>query len=222
MFAQARHYDATSGRFQSEDRVKGFKNSPFTLNHYSYCFGNPVGFSDRNGNWPSWGDALTSPSIEEHYNRNNNNIAVPETEQEFLDGIGKDWTLLPDDRAACHYFTAGDGEVIHKYVSPDGTCEAIYDASGKLITSDEDLGTYNYYPYNNDSNKFRANIGHFVNDVLPWLKWGNTENDTTNDLERFMAFIPGFRDLERHSYQKRMEIWEIIGPYIDLLGECGS
>ncbi len=54
MFAQARHYDATSGRFQSEDRVKGFKNSPFTLNHYSYCFGNPVGFVDRNGQWFDW------------------------------------------------------------------------------------------------------------------------------------------------------------------------
>ena len=56
MFAQARYYDATRGRFQSEDRVKGFKNASYTLNHYSYCFGNPVGFSDRNGNWPSWGD----------------------------------------------------------------------------------------------------------------------------------------------------------------------
>nr|MCR4637123.1 hypothetical protein [Butyrivibrio sp.] len=249
-FAQARFYDADTGRFQAEDRVKGFKNSPFTLNHYSYCFGNPVGFSDRNGNWPSWGDvwdaacdawdatcevvgdvcdavcdataefvdetkkwvdALTPPSKEEHYNRNNNNISVPETEKEFLDGIGKDWTLLPDDKAACHYFTAGDGEIIHKYVSPDGTCEAIYDASGNLITADEDLGTYNYYPYNNDPNSFRANIGHFFNDILPWIKWGNTENDTTNEFERFMAFIPGFRDLERHTYQKRMQISETIG-----------
>ena len=54
MFAQARHYDASSGRFQSEDRVKGFKNAPYTLNHYGYCFGNPVGFSDKNGKWPGW------------------------------------------------------------------------------------------------------------------------------------------------------------------------
>ena len=54
MFAQARHYDASSGRFQSEDRVKGFRNAPYTLNHYGYCFGNPVGFSDKNGKWPGW------------------------------------------------------------------------------------------------------------------------------------------------------------------------
>jgi RHS repeat-associated protein len=54
MFAQARHYDATSGRFQSEDLVKGFTSIPFTLNHYSYCFGNPVGFVDRNGKLFDW------------------------------------------------------------------------------------------------------------------------------------------------------------------------
>ncbi len=54
MFAQARHYDATSGRFQSEDLVKGFTSIPFTLNHYSYCFGNPVSFVDRNGKLFDW------------------------------------------------------------------------------------------------------------------------------------------------------------------------
>ena len=56
MFAQARFYDTVSGRFQSEDRVKGFKNAPYTLNHYGYCFGNPVNLVDNDGNWPSWND----------------------------------------------------------------------------------------------------------------------------------------------------------------------
>ncbi|MDC7278409.1 RHS repeat-associated core domain-containing protein [Butyrivibrio fibrisolvens] len=36
-FAQARFYDANTGRFQSEDNVKGFIDSPFTMNHYGYC-----------------------------------------------------------------------------------------------------------------------------------------------------------------------------------------
>ncbi|WP_248404834.1 DUF6531 domain-containing protein [Butyrivibrio fibrisolvens] len=53
-FAQARFYDADTGRFQSEDIVKGFTSSPFTLNHYSYCFGKPVGFVDRNGKLFEW------------------------------------------------------------------------------------------------------------------------------------------------------------------------
>ena len=54
VFAQARFYDATSGRFQSEDIRKGVINNSLTLNHYGYCFGNPVGFSDKNGKWPGW------------------------------------------------------------------------------------------------------------------------------------------------------------------------
>ena len=53
-FAQARFYDADTGRFQSEDLVKGFTNIPFTLNYYSYCFGCPIGFVDRNGQFLDW------------------------------------------------------------------------------------------------------------------------------------------------------------------------
>ncbi len=42
-----RFYDANTGRFQSEDNVKGFIESPFKLNHYGYCWGNPVGLVDN-------------------------------------------------------------------------------------------------------------------------------------------------------------------------------
>ena len=57
-FAQARFYDASTGRFQSEDNVKGFINSPFTLNHYGYCWSNPVGLVDTDGNLPSKMDVV--------------------------------------------------------------------------------------------------------------------------------------------------------------------
>ncbi len=53
-FAQARYYDAKTGRFQSEDNVKGFISSPFSLNHYGYCFGNPIELLDNDGNIPKW------------------------------------------------------------------------------------------------------------------------------------------------------------------------
>ena len=53
-FAQARFYDASAGRFQSEDNVKGFITAPFTLNHYGYCWENPVGLVDIDGNIPVW------------------------------------------------------------------------------------------------------------------------------------------------------------------------
>ncbi|RKM53921.1 RHS repeat protein [Butyrivibrio sp. X503] len=53
-FAQARYYSPDAGRFQSEDNVKGFVESPFTLNHYGYCWGNPIVLIDLDGNMPKW------------------------------------------------------------------------------------------------------------------------------------------------------------------------
>ena len=61
MFAQARFYDATSGRFQSEDIVRGFKKNPETLNHYGYCWSNPNSLVDLDGKFPA-GFSLKSDS----------------------------------------------------------------------------------------------------------------------------------------------------------------
>ena len=51
-FAQAREYVAGVGRFAGEDWIKGNIEKPFSLNHYGYCWGNPIGLVDRNGKTP--------------------------------------------------------------------------------------------------------------------------------------------------------------------------
>ena len=53
-FAQARRYDARSGRFTSEDKAKGFPVALFTLNAYGYCWNHPMDLVDLNGMWPEW------------------------------------------------------------------------------------------------------------------------------------------------------------------------
>lgn len=53
-FAQARQYDAGSGRFVSEDIVRGVVELPFTLNPYGYCWNRPIDLVDLNGMWPQW------------------------------------------------------------------------------------------------------------------------------------------------------------------------
>ncbi len=53
-FAQARFYDANTGRFQSEDNVRGFQDSPFTMNRYGYCWDNPISFLDLDGFFPTF------------------------------------------------------------------------------------------------------------------------------------------------------------------------
>jgi RHS repeat-associated protein len=53
-FAQTRRYDAGTGRFVSEDFMKGILEAPFTLNNYTYCWNNPLGLVDLNGMWPEF------------------------------------------------------------------------------------------------------------------------------------------------------------------------
>ena len=48
-FAQARRYDAGAGRFVSEDKVRGFIDVPYSLNHYNYCWCNPMIYVDLDG-----------------------------------------------------------------------------------------------------------------------------------------------------------------------------
>ena len=48
-YAQAREYDAGSGRFTGEDVIKGSAAYPKTLNAYGYCWENPVNYVDWDG-----------------------------------------------------------------------------------------------------------------------------------------------------------------------------
>lgn len=50
-YAQARMYNPELGRFNSEDKVRGFISQPVTLNRYSYCCNKPEDFEDDDGEW---------------------------------------------------------------------------------------------------------------------------------------------------------------------------
>ena len=50
-YAQAREYDSMTGRFVSEDAVKGYAQAPISQNLYTYCFNMPLNFVDLDGNW---------------------------------------------------------------------------------------------------------------------------------------------------------------------------
>ena len=51
-YAQAREYDAGSGRFFSEDPIKGILSEPMTQNPYLYCRNQPLDWVDRDGLCP--------------------------------------------------------------------------------------------------------------------------------------------------------------------------
>ena len=128
MFAQARHYDATSGRFQSEDIIKGFKNAPYTLNHYSYCFGNPVGFSDKNGKWTEWFSDLWNEFCKECEEVYDSFVGVDvslKDDTAFYDG----WVV--EMETVAH---SGGDNVVFNYTSQDGKVPTFTGATFNYFT----------------------------------------------------------------------------------------
>ena len=118
------------------------------------------------------------PSKEEHYARNQY-MPVEDLPKSPEEAKRLGWNNgVADD---CHQFTAGDGHN-QKWVSPDGRQEAIFDTDGDLVTDPRDYGTYNF------GSPTENGVGHFIDDVIPWIIYGNSEDDSTTGLERAKAF----------------------------------
>jgi RHS repeat-associated protein len=68
-YYNARYYDAMIGRFISPDKVVQSATCPQCLNRYSYCFNNPLKYSDPSGNFTekelnALGITMTNVSLE--------------------------------------------------------------------------------------------------------------------------------------------------------------
>ncbi len=90
-FAQAREYQPDNGRFMAEDVIKGNGAYPETLNHYGYCWNNPVVLVDRDGREPELpqiipsnpSDEIIFPSIQPP---SDSSEKARETEKKFFGG----------------------------------------------------------------------------------------------------------------------------------------
>jgi RHS repeat-associated protein len=120
-----------------------------------------------------------------HYDvRQSHNTNLPETAQDAETAGWRNSNERSDEnpngggpKALCHQFSAPrphDPSTNNiKYVSPDGKREAIYDYNGNMVTDPRDIGTYNFSP----SGSILGSIGHFCFDMLPWLLFGNNDED---------------------------------------------
>ena len=52
IYLRARYYDPTIGRFISRDSYTGKNEDPLSLNLYTYCYNNPIIYTDITGNNP--------------------------------------------------------------------------------------------------------------------------------------------------------------------------
>jgi TPR repeat protein len=84
-----------------------------------------------------------------------------------------------------HNMNGVSGNVV--YVDEEGHKEAVYDVNGLLVEDLANQGSYNYF------SRRTQPLRHFVADTLPWIVWGNAEDDPTTVKERISAFLEDFR-----------------------------
>ena len=118
-FAQAREYMPEVGRFAGRDIVKGTILEPLTLNNYHYCYSNSMRYLDYDGRIATMiGPFRLWPSIEEHYNRNDEQDRYIEKRKKELGGEAafiqevqdpqNGWVRASSDDNQCHQYTFGE------------------------------------------------------------------------------------------------------------------
>ena len=207
-YLNSRYYNPSWGRFLNADGYVSTGSGLLGYNMFAYCNNNPVMYVDPDGEFP-WlvvivavvvVCAVTSiiaecnmPSQEEHYARNSyDTVSPPQTIDQVPDdwktSDGNDSTRTKGAAANAHQFTSPKEKSNVKLTSPNGETEGIYNKEGWLVTDPRDMGTHNFCP-SGEWWEIGKNIGHYVKDIKPWIRWGNSPDDTTTPWQRMRALI---------------------------------
>jgi len=180
-YYRARYYDAEPGRFLQVDPI-GYVGG---INLYGYCLNDPVNLVDPYG---YWGLPVFTPTRffirELHWRRN---MANNDYENE-ADANANWGDPLPTWQSTTHQIGKGNENNV-KYVSPDGRHEAVY-WNGKLVTDPLNRGTFNVFGPDNT-------VGHGVFDVVPWILWGNSQDDPSSPFGRIDTLFKGYEAKEQ-------------------------
>ena len=110
-----------------------------------------------------------------HYARNKYQRAHPER----VDGLDGNWKNYGE--AIAHNLAGDKGNTDWRGTGPNKKQQAVYSSDGDLVTSPENMGTYDFI------NPISFLSGHAQLDVAPWIEWGNSPDDTTTRGQRISA-----------------------------------
>ncbi|MGL4483818.1 MAG: RHS repeat-associated core domain-containing protein, partial [Anaerovoracaceae bacterium] len=190
-YLNARYYNPEDGRFITQDSYRGTNEDMGTWHMYAYCKNNPVNYVDPSGHIFFNFVSLFGISISKytHYNRNIYNTGVPKYEKNLTSG----YKLYSYANSLCHQFHVRDGKYNRKYVK--GHKEGVYwgggKSVGKKVKNAEDRGTYNF--------ALGTGVWHAMLDVVPYMIWGNSYDDSTNIATRIWK---SSSELRKSTYKK--------------------
>ena len=180
---------------------------------FAYCNNNPVSMIDTNGDWPRWITAAVAVVAavvtvaaaatgnlpvaavtakvsmaagatyllqSAHYSRNTyNNTNYSENEL-----IEQGYQKEPASSDKFHQNNQYNNQRNRKYVIGDWfSSEVVYYSDGTINSTPEDEGTFNVY--SGDCPFFNF-VVHGTFDVVPYMLWGNSDEDSTTIVDRFM------------------------------------
>ncbi len=113
-----------------------------------------------------------------HYNRNKyqDSANIPLLESDLVPG---EWEKIEGEAMAHNVGEGVSGNSDYRGIGPRAGHQAVYDSNGRLVTTPENRGTYDFAK--------PGSMAHLNMDVLPWIKWGNSPDDTTTPLQRMTA-----------------------------------
>ena len=192
-YLQSRYYDPAIGRFVNADgQISGVGGEILGCNMFTYCMNNPVNMNDSRGKWPRWitaavavtaavvfavtaapAAAITTVVASATYVTQTWHFDVRASKNEGMDDLSYEQAKnLPGaDINVSDTFHDFSGDN-NKVCLPDGR-EGIYDSIGAYVDDPRDIGTYNYYV----PKDIWSSVGHAVVDVLPYLIFGNNDED---------------------------------------------
>lgn len=178
--------DNTSDRAMIEANLELFKKTGYKKTGIKF-YDEGIEFMPKKPKLPKF-PQFKLISQKEHYFRNKLNIEYKWKDFERLNEILPEkyrWKQLKFSEAALHQFNAKFGKWNRKYVSFDGYFELVYSYDNRLLnesTDSEDMGTYNYAPFNKDGNKVINVLSHIDEDMAPFGFWFNNYQDFIKDM----------------------------------------
>jgi len=89
----------------------------------------------------------------------------------------------PTKVEALNYNVGTSGNTDYRGLGPRTGQQAIYDSEGNLVSTPENMGTYDY----ESPGIFTLDEHHYL-DIIPWLIWGSSPLDSTTYEARVKAF----------------------------------